>query len=40
MSRFSQRQFYSDIKDLARKMKQEGIPVLDENGNEINRIKL
>lgn len=40
MARFSQKQFYADIKRLVRKMKQEGIPVLDENGNEINRIKL
>ena len=40
MTRISQKQVYGDIKRLARKCKIEGIPVLDENGNEINRIKL
>ena len=40
MSRFSQKQFYADIKRCIKKAKTEGIPVLDENGNEINRIKL
>lgn len=38
--RYSQKQIYSEIKHLAKKLKEEGIAVLNEDGIEINRIKM